>query len=130
MSAPSIAPYYPFAGVSPVAQTLTEGPDGSEAVIRLETEEGAWPACSECGQVSFLIHSYSRRRVRDLSLAGTRVWLEVPQRKVRCASCGIRIEALEFGEPHCRFTKRFERAVADLLPIKHVASHFDLPGTL
>lgn len=125
MSVPSIAPYFPFAGVRPTAQAI----DGAEAIITLEPETGAWPACSGCGQRSFLVHSYGSRRVRDLALAQARVWLEVPQRKVRCATCGIRVEALEFVEPHRRFTKRFERAVAELcrlLPIKQVAEHFGL----
>ena len=129
MSAPSIAPYYPFAGVSPVRQELSETSTGCRAVIRLQAEEGAWPVCSECGQVSFLIHSYGRRRVRDLNLAHAQVWLDVPQRKVRCATCGVRVEALTFVDPHRRFTKRFERAVADLcrvLPIEHVAAHYGL----
>lgn len=129
VSAPSIAPYYPFAGVSPVSQELTETSTGRRAVVKLEAEEGAWPACSECGQTSFLVHSYGRRRVRDLNLADVQVWVEVPQRKVRCATCGVRVEALAFVDPYRRFTKRFERAVADLcrvLPIEHVAAHFGL----
>jgi transposase len=127
VSAPSIALYYPFAGVAPVAQEVSES--GSVVTIRFEPEEGAWPACSNCFQVSFLVHSYGRRRVRDLDMAHLQVWLDVPQRKVRCASCGVRVEALEFVEPHRRYTKRFERAVGELsrvLPIKHVAAHFDL----
>jgi transposase len=127
VSAPSIAPYYPFAGVVPVAQDLSA--KGTEVTIRLEALEGVWPACSSCGQVSFLVHSYGRRLVRDLNLAQVQVWLEVPQRKVRCASCGVRVEAHEFVAPHRRMTKRLERAVADLcrvLPIKHVAAHFGL----
>jgi len=129
VSAPSIAPYYPFAGVLPVHQTVEEHRDGAEAVITLAPEEGAWPACSGCGQVSFLVHSYGSRRVRDLNLAHAQVWLNVPQRKVRCAHCGIRVEALDFVALHRRFTKRFESVVADLcrvLPLKHVASHFGL----
>src|SRR5262245_2069074 len=114
VSAPSIALYYPFAGVRPVAQELNA--NGTEVTIRFEAEEGAWPACSNCYQVSFDVHSYGSRRVRDLAMAQLKVWLEIPQRKVRCESCGVRVEALEFVEPSRRFTRRFERAVADLLP--------------
>ena len=127
MSAPSIAPYYPFAGVSPVEQELNAS--GSEVTIRLEADDGVWPACSNCGQRSFLVHSYGRRRVRDMNLAQVAVWLDVPRRKVRCADCGVRVEAHEFLAPHRRMTKRMERAVGDLcrvLPIKHVAAHFGL----
>jgi len=129
VSVPSIAPYYPFAGVLPCSQTLTATSGVVEAEITLGPEPGAWPACSECGQFCFLIHSYGHRTVRDLNMAHARVWLVVPQRKVRCAHCGIRVEALSFVDPYRRFTKRFEQAVGELcryLPIKHVAEHFGL----
>jgi transposase len=67
--------------------------------------------------------------VRDLGLAHARVDLIVPQRKVRCDTCGVRVEALSFAEPYRRFTKRFERAVAQLcrkLSIRDVAEHYGL----
>lgn len=130
MSAPSIAPYFPFAGVVPSQQTVEEVGDGEAwATITLEAEEGAWPVCSGCGQVCWPIHSYGARVVRDLNLAHARVDLIVPQRKVRCESCGIRVEALSFVEPYRRFTRRFERAIAELcrkLPIRDVAALFGL----
>ena len=130
VSAPSIAPYFPFAGVVPSQQTVEEvGGGGAWATITLEAEPGAWPACSGCGQVCWPIHSYGARVVRDLKLAHARVDLIVPQRKVRCDTCGIRVEALSFVEPYRRFTKRFERAVAELcrkLPIQDVAAYFGL----
>jgi transposase len=100
-----------------------------QATITLEAEEGAWPVCSGCGQVCWPIHSYGARVVRDLGLAHARVDLIVPQRKVRCDTCGVRVEALSFAEPHRRFTKRFERAVAQLcrkLSIRDVAEHYGL----
>lgn len=130
VSAPSIAPYFPFAGVAPSQQTVDEvGGGEARATITLEAEPGAWPACSGCGQVCWPIHSYGTRRVRDLDLAHARVDLLVPQRKVRCAGCGIRVERLSFVEPYRRHTKRFERAVAGLcrkLSIRDVAAYFRL----
>jgi len=126
----SIAPYFPFAGVEPVAQAVLEQRDGSaDAVVTLKAQDGVWPVCSGCGQLCWPIHSYGTRRVRDLSLGHARVELIVPQRKVRCESCGIRVEALDFVKPYRRFTARFERAVAELcrvLPIRQVAEHYGL----
>jgi transposase len=109
---------------------VQERPDGSaQAVITLAPEAGAWPVCSGCGQVCWPVHSYGQRVIRDLDLAHACVELIVPQRKVRCATCGIRVEALTFVQPYQRFTKRFERAVADLcrvMTVAHVAEHFGL----
>lgn len=134
MSDLSIAPYFPFAGVEPVAQTVQErGDGGADAVITLRAQDGAWPVCSGCGQVCWPIHSYGNRRIRDLSLGHARVDVIVPQRKVRCETCGIRVEARDFVEPYRRFTKRFERAVAELcrlLPIRQwPSSTTGFPGT-
>jgi transposase len=125
VSAPSIAPYYPFAGVQPVEQRL-QGEGGRDALIRFRST--GRPVCSECGR-RCCVHSYSRRRVRDLNLANVTIWLDIPRRKVRCRSCGVRVEAWTFVDSHRRYTKRFERAVAELcrvLPIEHVAEHFGL----
>lgn len=130
MSELSIAPYFPFGGVEPVAQWVVAEMDGSaRAVIELVPEEGAWPVCSGCGQVCWPVHSQRKRRLRDLRLAHAHVELIVPQRKVRCENCGIRVEVLSFAKPYRRFTDRFERAVAELcrvLSIRDVAEHFNL----
>lgn len=126
----SIAPYFPFARVVPVDQTVVELATHVEAVITLAPVEGAWPFCSACGENSGRLHMYGTRRVRDLNLAHARVDLVVPNRKLRCANCRtIRTEGHSFLGPYRRYTLRFERAVADLcrhLPIKQVAEHFGL----
>ncbi len=130
VSAPSIAPYFPFARVVPVDQAIVEVATHVEALITLAPIEGAWPFCAVCGENSGRMHLYGTRRVRDLNLAHTRVYLVVPNRKLRCANCRtIRTEGHSFLDPYRRHTLRFERAVADLcrhLPIKQVADHFGL----
>jgi transposase len=116
--------------VVPVQQQVRQRADGSaDAEITFKPEQGAWPVCSGCGQVCWPVHSYGQRWVRDLPLAHAYVELMVPQRKVRCATCGIRVEALTFVEPYHRYTKRFERAVAELcrvMTVAHVAEYFGL----
>lgn len=129
VSAPSIAPYFPFARVLPVAQTLETVGEWTWSRIRFAPAPAALPRCSACGSSATPVHSYGIRRVRDLGLAHTRVELLVPQRKIRCPACGIRIEAHDFLAPYRRATLRLEVAVADLcrvLPIQHVAEHFGL----
>jgi len=128
----SIAPYFPFARVAPVDQTvIVESETRVQAVITLAPVEGAWPFCAVCGENSGRLHMYGTRRVRDLNLAHARVELVVPNRKLRCANCRtIRTEGHSFLGSYRRYTLRFERAVAELcryLPIKQVAEHFDLP---
>ena len=48
------------------------------------------------------------RRVRDLSCADTRVYLEVEVRRVHCRSCGkVKRERLDFLADNPLYTKRF-----------------------
>ena len=129
MSVLSVAPYFPFAGVLPVRQSVQQVGTSTHSLITFATNQATRPACSGCGQRVEPIHSYHVRRVRDLSLAQARVDLDIPHRKVRCPDCGIRIEAHVFLDPFRRSTRRFEQAVEDLcryLPIKQVAEHFGL----
>lgn len=129
MSAPSIAPYFPFDRVVPVEQHLERLGPWDQAVIGFDLDPRLVPVCSGCGEAVDGVHSYHRRRLRDLSIGTARVTLIVPQRKVRCPACGIRVELHGFVEPHRRLTRRLETAVAELcrvVPIQHVAAHFGL----
>jgi transposase len=58
--------------------------------------------------VHFGWYDRSTRRVRDLSCADTRVYLEVEVRRVRCRSCGkVKRERLDFLADNPLYTKRF-----------------------
>ena len=126
----SIAPYFPFPRVVPVGQQITTDAAGvMHARITFEADPRRRPVCSGCGRKTRSVHSTAVRYVMDLSLAGARTELAIPQRKLRCPRCGVRSEHHEFLAPYRRTTVRFERAVAELcrvLPIKHVAAHFGL----
>ncbi len=129
MSTLSLAPYYPFAGVQPVHQTVEPAGPSPHSLITFAADGWAKPICSGCGRRVDAVHSYHIRRVRDLALAQARVELDIPHRKVRCPDCGIRIESHDFLDPFRRSTRRFEQAVEDLcryLPVKQVAEHFGL----
>ena len=130
VSSLSITPYFPFARVVPVDQTVAGAGAHVQAVITLAPIEGAPAFCSACGENSGRLHTHGTRRVRDLNLAHARVELVVPNRKLRCGNCRrVRTEGHSFISPYRRHTLRFERAVAELcrhLPIKQVADHFGL----
>jgi transposase len=55
--------------------------------------------------------------------------LVVWRARVACPSCGPKLEALDWIEPHARVTNRLAESVARMcmvLPIKQVAEHYDL----
>lgn len=122
----SIAPYFPFDRVKIVSQRLTS--EGS--IIRIEPDLRYIPQCGRCGTPTRRVHSESKRRVRDLDLAGMRVWLDCRIRKVVCPRCrGVRVERLSFVGPGQRVTGRFARYVHGLckvMPISDVCLHTGL----
>ena len=86
------------------------------------------PRCPRCGRSCSLIHDTTVRRIRDRDLFEYRVWLSVPIRRVRCATCGVGREALSWLAPRARFTHRLRQHVEvllTLLPLKQIA---DLTG--
>ena len=66
--------------------------------------------CGACGSVHTGWYGRSTRRVRDLSCADTRVYLEIEIRRVHCRSCGkVKRERLDFlaDNPRTRSGLRF-----------------------
>ncbi|NPV05253.1 MAG: transposase family protein [Syntrophaceae bacterium] len=65
------------------------------------------PVCHHCGTKGATVHSWTGRSVRDLDMAGTRVWLDCRYRKLYCAGCRrIVIEGLDLFDPYLRITRR------------------------
>jgi len=64
--------------------------------------------CSECGYSQTGWYDRSKRRVRDLSSADTRIYLEIEIRRMGCKSCGaLKRERLDFLAGNPLYTKRF-----------------------
>jgi transposase len=85
--------------------------------------------CSGCGGVARGVHDTTERWVRDLPMFDAQTHLLVRRCRVRCPTCGPKLEALPWLAPHARVTTRLAESVARLcqvLPIKHVAAYFDL----
>src|ERR1035437_11111521 len=72
----------------------------------------------------------STRRVRDLSSADTRIYLEIEVRRVQCRSCGkVKREQLAFLADNPFYTKRFAHYVGRRCrqaPIKDIAQELHL----
>jgi transposase len=128
MSDISIAPYFPFRRIKIVNQTVT--PEATAAYIHVQPDKRFQPICHGCGKRASGVHSWTRRKIRDLNLATARLWITCKYRKVFCAHCqGIHIEDLELFHPYLRVTDRLARYVYQLcrlMTVSDVARHLGL----
>ena len=81
--------------------------------------------CSYCGQRCGGRYDKQVCRVRDLSLAGRRIYLEYERWRVKCSGCGgVHVEHLDWLANNSRYTQRFATHVGKLcrdMPDKAVA---------
>ena len=81
--------------------------------------------CSYCGQRCGGRYDKQVCRVRDLSLAGWRIYLEYERWRVNCSGCGgVHVEHLDWLANNSRYTQRFATHVGKLcrdMPNKAVA---------
>ncbi|MYN06095.1 helix-turn-helix domain-containing protein, partial [Pseudoduganella aquatica] len=79
--------------------------------------------CSNCSAICPRLHGRYWRTVRDMSLLGEPVWLQVNLRRVRCADCGTCAEQIDWLDRHARVTRRLAQFVGlwcEKLPVAHV----------
>ncbi len=69
--------------------------------------------CSRCGQVCRATHDTVLCRWRHLDLGAQRCYLVAAVRRVKCADCGVRVEAVPWARG-ARFSRDFEDVVAFL----------------
>jgi transposase len=128
MSVPSIAPYFPFRRIKIISQTVT--PEATEAHIQLQPDQRFQPVCQSCGHKASGSHSWTQRKIRDLSLATARIWIACRYRKVFCAHChGIHIEDLELFHPYLRVTTRLALYIYQLcrlMTVSEVSQHLSI----
>lgn len=128
MSELSISPYFPFRRIKIVEQTVTPG--ATEAHILAEPDKRFRPICQRCGQLASGVHSWTQRKIRDLSFATAQTWVTCRYRKLLCAHCqGIHIEDLELFHPYLRVTTRLARYIyqlCELMTVSEVAQHLDI----
>ena len=128
MSVVSIAPYFPFRRINIVEQTVTTR--ATEAHILAEPDKRFRPICQSCGKLASGVHSWTQRKIRDLSFATAQTWITCRYRKLLCAHCqGIHIEDLELFHPYLRVTTRLARYIyqlCELMTVSEVAQHLDI----
>jgi transposase len=128
MSVTTIAPYFPFRRIKIINQSVA--PEAFAAHIQMQPNKRYQPICHRCGQRASGVHSWTRRKVRDLNLATARLWITCQYRKIFCAHCqGIHIEDLELFHPYLRVTTRLARYIyqlCQLMTVSDVARHLGL----
>ncbi|MBW1741670.1 MAG: transposase family protein [Deltaproteobacteria bacterium] len=104
--------------------------EATGAHIQVQPDKRFQPVCHGCGQRASGVHSWPRRKVRDLNLATARLWITCQYRKVFCAHCqGIHIENLELFHLYLRVTTRLARYIyqlCQLMTVSEVAQHLGL----
>lgn len=99
--------------------------DTHSLLIQLQPDNNRQPCCSGCNQCTLAIHDTTTRRVRERDLFQYRVWLEVPVRRVRCASCGPKLEQIAWLPGRQRLTAgmiNWIESLVRLMPVQHVAT--------
>lgn len=93
-------------------------------LIRLHPADDYHPCCSGCHQHCLAIHDTTIRRVRERDLFQYRIWLEVPVRRVRCTTCGPKLEQIRWLSGRQRLTAgmvSWVESLVRLMPVQHVA---------
>ena len=128
MSAPTIASYFPFRRIKIISQSVNC--HATAAHIQIKPDKRFQPICHECGKPAAGVHSWVQRKIRDLNMAATQLWVTCHYRKVFCAHChGIHIEALDLFHPYLRVTLRLAHYVYQLcrvMTVSEVAQHLGL----
>ncbi len=128
MSALTIASYFPFRRIKIINQRVLA--DVSQAHIQAKPDKRFQPVCHFCGQKASGVHSWSKRKVRDLNLATARVWITCQYRKLFCPHCQhISIEDLGLFDPYLRVTTRLALYIYQLcqfMTVTEVAKHLGL----
>lgn len=79
--------------------------------LRRTSKTGKCPCCKKRCRY---IHSKRRRKIRDLDVAGSKVYIEFVSYQLDC-NCGYNgYEELDFCDEYSRYTKRFEKKVVIL----------------
>ncbi|WP_372749515.1 ISL3 family transposase [Litorivivens sp.] len=97
--------------------------------LHLSRDSSITPRCSVCGRPCPHLHDHRHRRIRDRDFFDCRVMLHIDVGRVRCDTCGVRVQRISWLSPCKRLTRRLQahaEGLCRLLPIKHVAELLDL----
>ena len=85
--------------------------------------------CPRCARSDINFYGIKKRIYRDLSVTNREFYVVYHRQRIKCQHCGVLSEQLSFCDDYSRYTRRFERYVAELcrvLTISDVAKHLNL----
>jgi transposase len=89
-------------------------------------------SCNYCGKATDDLHQNRPILVRDLSICGQNVYLQVPRRQIYCQHCQkYSTETLDFVEKGRNYTKRYEEYIYNRvkeLTVEQVSYNEQLSG--
>jgi transposase len=87
------------------------GAEGVIVTVRLRRRRRV---CGRCGQTGRRLEIHDRRvkRWRHLDLGANRCVIECELRRLRCADCGVHLEAVPWARPDAHHTRDFDDVVA------------------
>ena len=122
-----VTPFFRFCRVKVVKQEVDTIQNMVTIVVK--PDERYIPICHKCQRKITQIHSYHKRRIRDLNVFDSKSFISVAYRKLRCPHCGIVVEELPLMNPYERVTRRLITYILELcgyMAIKDIAEHLDL----
>ena len=97
--------------------------------VQVQPDNRYDPICHGCKQSIKDIHSYNRRRIRDLNIFEAKTFLVVIYRTLKCPRCGHMVEDLGLMDAYKRVTRRLAHYILELcqfMTVKEIAEHLDL----
>jgi len=92
-----------------VVQSFEQTPEGLVLSIRMDRES---VLCPRCQQSTSEVHQRHPRQIRDLSISGQKVFLDLVRRRFWCPECQWAFfELLTFVDEHRSYTQRFEEYI-------------------
>ena len=87
------------------------GAEGVLVTVRLRRRRRV---CGRCGQTGRRLEIHDRRvkRWRHLDLGANRCVIECELRRLRCADCGVHLEAVPWARPDAHHTRDFDDVAA------------------
>ena len=94
-----------------VVESFDETAEGLRLCVRIDRESAL---CPRCKQSTSEVHQRHPRQIRDLSISGQKVMLDLVRRRFWCARCQLAFfEPVAFVEEYRSYTHRFEEYVFD-----------------
>ena len=109
-------------------ERLAVGPDGESCLeVEVRPRHGSRPTCSSCGRKGPVYDHLEERRFHFVPLWGIAVMLVYRMRRVACAQCGVKVEAVPWSTGKSPVSRPFALFLADwakTLPWQETARRF------